>query len=144
MAIIVLLASLVAATALYARRRAREGRTRVQLKTIEAALVQNYSENSFYPGPYNGRLKIADIEALVDAQGNKYIDLTNEVFSETVRNGTYFTDAFGNSFYYRSQQPAGQMVNAKSFDLWSYGLDGQEGDMMDENNDDITNWKRPN
>lgn len=145
MSIIVLLASLVAATATYARRKAKEGRTKVQLRAIESALVQHESENHYYPQQPAGVLKVSTMNALVDSRGRKYLDLTAEIFSETT--GANIIDAFGNPFYFASPGT----MNAKSFDLWSMGLDGKHGDggssisaaqTTDNINDDITNWKR--
>jgi general secretion pathway protein G len=137
--IIGILAATVLGFAGYAQRRAAANRTQAELKALELA-IENYKlDNGAYPASSADRTNmITNCGSLYSAlvTGKRYFDFKpNQLrVSGTVTN---VLDAYGNPYNYFSGTPK---TNAVTFDLWSYGPDGQSStsaNMLD----DITNWK---
>ena len=97
---------------------------RSQIKMLDAALETYRMHNARFPTTEQG----------LDALVNKPQDARNYQDGGYLRESRVPVDPWGNPYQYESP---GQH-NKRSYDLWSYGPDGQAGG--DGNDADIGNW----
>jgi general secretion pathway protein G len=107
--------------------KARVATTQAQLKQVESALAFYQMDNGRFPTSEQGLDALVRKPALAPEPRNYRPD-------GYLAGGQVPRDAWGNPYQYESP---GQ-INTRSYDLWSYGADGQAGG---EGQDaDIGNW----
>lgn len=107
--------------------KARVATTQAQLKQVESALAFYQMDNGRFPTSEQGLEALVEKPTLAPEPRNYRPD-------GYLAGGKVPLDAWGNPYQYESP---GQ-INARSYDIWSYGADGQAGG---EGQDaDIGNW----
>lgn len=129
--IIGLLGTLVATAVFGQIEKARVTTARTQIKQIEAALDFYQMDNGRYPTTEQG------LEALVSQPSTEPIPHSYRP-EGYLKGGQVPRDPWNERYEYR----APGTNNVHSFDLWSYGKDGEPGG--DGTNGDIGNWADPN
>ena len=125
-AILGILAGVVAVRVMDRPGEARTTRAVIEIETLEKALKLYKMDNGFYPSTEQG------LSALVTKP-------TTGRIPENWREGGYLEkgalpkDPWKRDYLYMSPG-----VHLPEFDLWSYGLDGEEGG--EGENADVTNW----
>jgi general secretion pathway protein G len=140
-ALIVVLVGLVIGAAKYAETKAARSRAEVEIATMEAALESYKADNGIYPNTALPRGNVgnsANLVASLVGGSKKYYGFKLGQ-TQVVAAVVCFIDPFGRPYNYYCTTPpvAGDQENKSTFDLWSYGPDGQ-----DNTADDITNWKQ--
>jgi len=153
--IISILVGIVLGTAKYAQGKAARSRAASEIAAMETALENYKNDNGVYPTTPNGR----PTSALALPYGNSPVLYSALVAGAPNNHKTYFTfkpnqirainntttnivDPFGMPYNYYCTQTAAipaqnDQTNSVTFDLWSYGLDNQNGTA-----DDIVNWRQ--
>ena len=150
LAIVSILAGLVVATAKYASTKAATSRAQTEIAAIEMALEHYKNDNGSYPTTPNVRPtnvnapQYGNSALLYSAlAGGPNFPKTYMKFSATQirpisQTVTNLVDPFGTPYnYYCTQPPQLDQTNSASFDLWSYGPSGTNGDP-----NMTTNWKQ--
>ena len=107
--------------------KARQATTQAQIKQIESALAFYQMDNGRYPTTEQGLLALVEEPVLAPVPRNYRPD-------GYLQGGSVPLDAWGEPYQYESP---GQ-YNTRSFDLWSFGADGQSGG--EDLDADIGNW----
>jgi general secretion pathway protein G len=140
--IIMILAGIIVGAAKYAQVRAARSRTQAEIATMETALESYKSDNGVYPRSTTTRSDAVNngidlYAALVAGPNNPKTYFTfkpNQIRFISVTQ-TNIIDPFGSPYNYYCNPGAVDQKNGATFDLWSYGPDGQNG-----TSDDIMNW----
>jgi general secretion pathway protein G len=139
--IIMILVGIVASASKYAMGKAARSRAQSEIAMMETALESYKSDNGIYPTSTGANR--------LDAKNNSaslYVALTTpktymtfKVNQLQTQGGiTYLLDPFGAPYNYYCTRPLqADQQNKMSFDLWSYGPDGQDNTV-----DDLMNWKQ--
>ena len=153
--IISILAGLVIGASSFASRHAAVAKTISALEKMKLALEEHRQDRGYYPIRTTGPAELATIFGTGATPPNWRHSSTNRPYLEGW-DGSRYTDAWGNSFYYECGANGGTM-NPESYDLWSMGPDRTQGDadvigntnsfadaqtVNASESDDITNWKR--
>jgi general secretion pathway protein G len=131
--IVTMLAALVVGGASFAMRKASVARCYAQMEVIKNALSDYRLDKGRYPTDANPYQQL-----------KPYLKDTTFVRGwPTSGSAKWLVDPWGNHYWYEAPQP-GQPVpqtmhNKNSFDLWSYGPNGQP-DANPDKSDDINNW----
>lgn len=147
--IIAILAGLVVAVGKYALTKAGTSRAQAEIAAMENALERYKSDNGRYPASTVTRnspsppgvptiIEIYNSTNLYSALSGKYFTFKPNQLAGTGA-GTYVVDPFGHPYNYYCP-PVGTVAvwsNQATFDLWSYGPSGTNGDP-----NMITNWKQ--
>jgi len=148
--ILTILAGIVVGAAKYAMTKAARSRAQAEIATMENALENYKSDNGVYPITAAGRPTTGNplgyansyvlYTALVGGPGQPKTYMTfkpNQIQAVSLTQ-TNILDPFGHLYSYYCTQPLqNDQVNTTSFDLWSYGPSGTNGDPSM-----ITNWKQ--
>jgi general secretion pathway protein G len=142
--IIMVLMGIVIGAAKYAHTKGATSRAQAEIAMIENALENYKSDNGIYPGSTATRSS-PPAGTEINNSGGLYTALTAPKVYMTFRPDqikvtggiTYIVDPFGSPYNYYNIPGALNQNNSVTFDLWSYGPDGQNGTA-----DDITNWKQ--
>lgn len=127
-AIILMLTGLVAYNVLGRKDQAKADMARIDMNTVRGAMKQFRLDFDRYPKDEEGVKVLWDKTALVvdneadEAKWHKYLE-------EPLPN-----DRWGNAWGYKQVSEHG---DEDTYDLWSFGPDGQEG-----NDDDIVSWNK--
>jgi len=149
--IIVILAGLVVAAGKYALTKAATSRAQSEIAAMELGLEHYKSDNGVYPTTPNVRPTTAN--AFVYPYANSYwlylalaggpgspksymMFKPNQIRVDS-SGRAYLIDPFGTAYNYYCYPGALDQSNSASFDLWSYGPSGTNGDP-----NMITNWKQ--
>jgi type II secretory pathway pseudopilin PulG len=148
-AIVIILAGILIGGIGYAGRRADEAKSYATIQKLAMALEQFKAANGYYPVCKD----TSELEFYRDSDGHlmlklateyKFYDFkTKKVFIELEQAGgtssdpIKMCDAWGEPLRYRCPGEH----NASTYDLWSFGNDG-ESDSEDTKLDDITNWEK--
>jgi general secretion pathway protein G len=148
--IIVILAGLVVGAAKYALTKGATSRAQAEIAAMELALEHYKSDNGVYPTTPSGRPTSAISSpygnsptlylALAGAHGfpKTYMTFKANQIRTINATTTIILDPFGAPYNYYCTQPVqADQFNTASFDLWSYGPSGTNGDP-----NMITNWKQ--
>ena len=132
--VIMILAALVLGAAAFAGRKADEGRCQARIQIIKSALETYKMEYGRYPAVSAVNAPVP-YQAGVTPTVNKLI---TPYFSETnfMNTSSQMVDPWGNYFRYKS--PGDH--NKATYDLWSFGADGQSTNSLGNDPDDINNW----
>jgi prepilin-type N-terminal cleavage/methylation domain-containing protein len=152
--ILTILAGIVVGAAKYAHVKAATSRAQAEIAAMETALESYKNDNGIYPitpPPYIRPVNtLAPVyansptlyTALAGGPGNPKTYFTfkanqiQPVLSDLTK--TNIVDPFGHLYnYYCTRPPQADQNNPTSFDLWSYGPAGVNGDP-----NMITNWKQ--
>jgi prepilin-type N-terminal cleavage/methylation domain-containing protein len=154
--IILMLAALTVGVAKYASTKAATSRTQAEIAAMEMALEHYKDDNGVYPATtglrasasgYPGQCEYSNSAVLYTALAGgpkRYFNFrADQLRTNTTLSAIYVIDPFGNPYnYYQTNIP--QSVNntyyannLATFDLWSYGPSGTNGDP-----NMITNWKQ--
>ena len=150
--IILVLAGMTLGATRYMLIKADKSRTKALIKQIESAMVQYKGDWGFYPQQATAGVLLGswfESGGLEKPNGKLYLDLKGIGFTILAGSPRTCLDPFDEPIFY---QCPGTM-NAQSFDVWSKGVDMEHGEagsgntipkalVVDENNDDICNWKR--
>ena len=141
--IIAVLAGAVLGITKYAATNAAVSRTKAEIATMEAALESYKNDNGTYPTTLTNRVfaytnSPAVYKALVGGPKQYFTFKPYQILPSTSNgNDTNIIDAFGKPYNYYCYPGAADQTNQVTFDLWSYGPDGQN-----DTADDIVNWRR--
>lgn len=154
--IITVLASIAVGGAKHALTKAARSRAEAEIAAMETALENYKMDNGVYPpstairdsgsGAGWGLIEINNstnlFTALAGVQSGSKVYMTfksNQIMTNSISgNNYYIVDPFGSPYnYYRAGMGTATATNSVTFDLWSYGPDGQN-----DTADDITNWKQ--
>ncbi|MFC1884869.1 type II secretion system major pseudopilin GspG [Thermodesulfobacteriota bacterium] len=129
-AILGILAGFVAVRVMDRPGEARTTKAMVEIETLEKALKLYKMDNGFYPSTDQG------LSALISkpTTGRMPVKWREGGYLEK---GMLPKDPWGREYLYMSPG-----VHLPDFDLWSYGLDGEEGG--EKENADVTNWAPAN
>ncbi|NLX05440.1 MAG: type II secretion system major pseudopilin GspG [Phycisphaerae bacterium] len=105
---------------------AKIGTTKIQMNSVEEALEYYKLKVGSYPTTDEGLGALTDKDDVQDEEMAKKWD------GPYLRKSTDLRDPWGRKLNYESPG----RHNERSFDLWSNGPDGREG-----NDDDVTNWE---
>lgn len=138
--IIAVLAGLVISIAGYAQRRSATARARAEIAELSRAIEAYRLDAGRYPTSSTFRTNYSTNNALLHAQlvspAGRYITFRPDQLRIT-GTMTNIIDPFGNAYNYFCTYPVtASQTNRATFDLWSYGPDGQN-----DTADDITNWR---
>lgn len=138
-AIIGILAGIVISVSNLAGSQASISKCKSQLQQIEMALQQYKDDKGYFPVQDSKDDFAWDLlhsedspEDTSEQDSDPYLDPEQFEFDSDYN----FIDPFGSPFQYR--YPGTE--NPDSYDLRSYGPDGEDGEEDDEEDDDITNW----
>lgn len=142
-AIIGILAGIVISVSNLAGSQASISKCKSQLQQIEMALQQYKDDKGYFPvqdSQDDFAWDLLHSEDSPEDTNDPYLDPDQFTFAKDDEDDEddvdYFIDPFGSPFQYR--YPGTE--NPDSYDLWSYGPDGEDGEEDDEEDDDITNW----
>ena len=150
--ILTILVGIVVGASKYAITKGQRSRAQSEISMMENALESYKSDNGVYPpstairssgsGFPAGAIEISNSGSLYFAlAGGTKVYMTfkpNQLKTTTTPPViTYIVDPFGSSYNYYCNGGAANQTNSATFDLWSYGPDGQN-----DTGDDITNWKQ--
>ena len=124
-----LLASIIAVRYSDKPGEARIMKATMDIGTLENAVKLFKLDNAYYPSTEQG------LQALVEKPTIGRIP-TKWREGGYLEKGTLPKDPWGNEYYYMSPG-----VHNRTFDIWSYGGDGEEGG--DGEDSDVTNWASP-
>jgi general secretion pathway protein G len=144
-AIILVLVGIIVGAAKYAQTKAATARAQSEIATMEMALEHYKSDNGVYPPSTPTRLDAQDnsgslYAALAGGPGNPktYFTFKPDQIRAISTTETNIIDPFGSPYNYFCTQPvSAAQTNSATFDLWSYGPDGQN-----DTADDIVNWRQ--
>jgi len=148
--IIVILSGLIVGAAKYALTKGATSRAQAEIAAMENALEHYRNDNGVYPTTPNGRPTSASAmpygnsptlySALAGGPGfpRTYMTFKPAQIRAINLTTTNVVDPFGAPYNYYCTQPVqADQSNTVSFDLWSYGPSGTNGDP-----NMITNWKQ--
>jgi general secretion pathway protein G len=143
--VILVLAGIIVGGAKYAQTKAARSRAQAEIATMETALEHYKSDNGVYPLSTAMRLNAQAnsgslYAALAGGPGNPktYFTFKADQIRAISATETNIIDPFGSAYNYYCTQPVNaDQTNNTSFDLWSYGPDGQN-----DTADDIVNWRQ--
>lgn len=139
--IIAILAGLTIGASKYALTKAAISRTKGEIKAMEAALEDYKADNGVYPPSTAFRVdavnNCTNLYNVLAGGQKKYMTFKVAQLRQVSATATNILDAFGKPYnYYRNPSSPSTQTNQVTYDLWSYGPDGQ-----DSTGDDITNWQ---
>lgn len=147
--IIMILVGIVIGASKYAHTKAATSRAQAETAMMENALESYKSDNGIYPpsdvasinrGAAIGNAKNDSISLYAALALGPKVYMTfkpEQTRVDQVTGKTYIIDPFGAPYNYYCHPIANDQKNSVTFDLWSYGPDGQNGTP-----DDITNWQQ--
>jgi general secretion pathway protein G len=140
--IIMVLSGLIVGAAKYAQTKAARSRAEAEVAAMETALENFKVDNGYYPRSGNPRPITTSINTnsyvvftALAAGPKKYMTFKPSQF-HIVGVYTNILDPFGNDYGYYCYPGTLDQTNSVTFDLWSYGPDGQN-----DTADDIINWR---
>ena len=144
--IIMVLSGLIVGAAKYAQTKAARSRAEAEIAAMETALENFKVDNGYYPRSGNPRPITTSINTnsyvvftALAAGPKKYMEFKPAQFHIVPVAGlicTNILDPFGNDYGYYCYPGTLDQTNSVTFDLWSYGPDGQN-----DTADDIINWR---
>ena len=137
--IIMILVGIVVGAAKFAQVKAATSRAQTELAVMEGALEHYKNDNGVYPPSTTTRPNpLSNSGSLYAALTTPKAYMTFKPNQIAVKSGiTCIVDPFGSPYNYYRPGGTDTATNSATFDLWSYGPDGQNDTV-----DDIVNWRQ--